>query len=187
MTPKARTSSQVDIRDFAVWALGVLAQRPSNAHSLRDMWNTLFPTTELDASSHDDLQYFVGMHWEASLAVFFQKGYAKADFVSQPENPVWHITPGGQDYLSSPAPLLVTSQKANASLRHTRLLGRLLSLRNTLCHESGLPPFRVFPDTLLSQLLLHQPTTLSELENVNGMGTFKIRRYGARILEALSI
>ena len=65
------------------------------------------------------------------------------------------------------------------------LFERLRQLRRELAAAEGVPPYRVFPDTVLIALARVRPTTPDGMRQVSGVGEVKLRAYGARFLEAI--
>ncbi|MGF6594860.1 DNA helicase RecQ [Pseudomonas sp. 2835] len=61
----------------------------------------------------------------------------------------------------------------------------LRALRRKLAEEHGVPPYVIFPDSTLLEMLRSQPTSLSEMGRVSGVGARKLERYGEAFLEVL--
>ena len=61
----------------------------------------------------------------------------------------------------------------------------LRALRRKLAEEHGVPPYVIFPDSTLLEMLRSQPTSLSEMATVSGIGARKLERYGEAFLEVL--
>jgi len=61
----------------------------------------------------------------------------------------------------------------------------LRSLRRKLAEEHGVPPYVIFPDSTLLEMLRSQPTSLAEMARVSGVGARKLERYGEAFLEVL--
>ncbi|MCB1655992.1 MAG: HRDC domain-containing protein, partial [Pseudomonadales bacterium] len=61
----------------------------------------------------------------------------------------------------------------------------LRALRRKLAEEHGVPPYVIFPDSTLLEMLRSQPTSLSEMAAVSGVGARKLERYGEAFLEVL--
>lgn len=62
----------------------------------------------------------------------------------------------------------------------------LRALRRKLAEEHGVPPYVIFPDSTLLEMLRSQPSTLSEMATVSGVGARKLERYGEAFLEVLA-
>ena len=61
----------------------------------------------------------------------------------------------------------------------------LRSLRRKLAEEHGVPPYVIFPDATLLEMLRSQPRNLGEMGRVSGVGARKLGRYGEAFLEVL--
>ncbi len=62
----------------------------------------------------------------------------------------------------------------------------LRAKRKELADDQGVPPFVIFHDTTLQELLERRPTTLDEMSQVSGVGSAKLERYGDIFLEVLN-
>ena len=61
----------------------------------------------------------------------------------------------------------------------------LRALRKRLAEEHAVPPYVIFPDATLLEMLRSKPTTLAEMARVSGVGARKLERYGEAFLEVL--
>ena len=61
----------------------------------------------------------------------------------------------------------------------------LRELRTRLARESGVPPYVIFHDSTLREMVRLRPSSTSELLAVQGVGETKLERYGEAFLEAL--
>lgn len=61
----------------------------------------------------------------------------------------------------------------------------LRTLRRRLAEEHGVPPYVIFPDATLLEMLRSQPASLADMARVSGVGARKLERYGAAFLEVL--
>ncbi len=62
----------------------------------------------------------------------------------------------------------------------------LRALRSELAKEQGVPPYVIFHDATLREIVERRPMTLEAFASVNGVGAAKLERYGARFLEVLT-
>ncbi len=65
------------------------------------------------------------------------------------------------------------------------LFQALRQLRKTLADRDGVPPFVVFNDATLLEMVASRPQSLPELHQVNGVGQTKLARYGEAFLQLL--
>jgi ATP-dependent DNA helicase RecQ len=61
----------------------------------------------------------------------------------------------------------------------------LRALRRKLAEEHGVPPYVIFQDATLLEMLRSQPSTLAEMARVSGVGARKLERYGEAFLAVL--
>ncbi|CAD5377261.1 ATP-dependent DNA helicase RecQ [Pseudomonas sp. OF001] len=62
----------------------------------------------------------------------------------------------------------------------------LRTLRRKLAEEHSVPPYVIFPDATLLEMLRSQPQSLSEMAQVSGVGARKLERYGQAFLDVLT-
>lgn len=62
----------------------------------------------------------------------------------------------------------------------------LRALRRKLAEEHAVPPYVIFPDATLLEMLRSQPGSLAEMARVSGVGARKLERYGEAFLEVLA-
>lgn len=67
-------------------------------------------------------------------------------------------------------------KKLWAALRHTR---------KQLADENGVPPYVIFHDATLSEMLVHRPKTPEELLRINGVGDQKLAKFGEVFLDLI--
>ena len=62
----------------------------------------------------------------------------------------------------------------------------LRACRKTLAEQQGVPPYVIFHDTTLLEILERRPATMAELAEVNGVGAAKLEKYGETFLAELA-
>lgn len=62
----------------------------------------------------------------------------------------------------------------------------LRACRKELAEQQGVPPYVIFHDTTLFDMLERRPATLDELSEVNGVGAAKLEKYGEIFLKTLA-
>ena len=65
------------------------------------------------------------------------------------------------------------------------LFEALRARRLELAREQGVPPYVIFHDQTLVEMVVHRPATLLEMEQVPGVGETKLARYGRAFLEVI--
>ncbi|VUD53746.1 ATP-dependent DNA helicase RecQ [Thalassocella blandensis] len=61
----------------------------------------------------------------------------------------------------------------------------LRQCRKRLADEQNVPPYVIFSDATLKEMLLHRPLTSMEMLSINGVGDVKLERFGDEFLEVL--
>lgn len=127
-------------------------------------------------------------------------GYLRS---SMGKYPVLSITAGAEEVLAGHKEVeeirqevVVPSRKTKQSASISRsevsrsgsggLFEYLRQHRKRLAAEAGIPPYIVFPDTVLIDLANMRPTTLGEFGNIKGVGEAKLKKYGPTFLEAIA-
>jgi ATP-dependent DNA helicase RecQ len=112
---------------------------------------------------------------------------------SSGEYPVVEITPAGREAIRGTPPTLtlpieIASPKnrtANGADAPVATMDRLRRWRSETARAAGVPAYVVFHDSTLAAIALAQPTNLSDLLRVSGVGDSKLRKYGEEVLEVL--
>ncbi len=68
---------------------------------------------------------------------------------------------------------------------HQPLMEALKALRKSLAEEQGLPPYVIFHDSTLIQMLEKRPTQLEEMKYISGVGDRKLQQYGKEFIEVI--
>lgn len=61
----------------------------------------------------------------------------------------------------------------------------LRTLRKQLAQEHAVPPYVIFPDSTLLEMLRSQPQSMSDMARISGVGARKLERYGQAFLQVL--
>jgi ATP-dependent DNA helicase RecQ len=73
-----------------------------------------------------------------------------------------------------------------ATAEGNELFERLRKLRKQLADAQGLPPYVIFHDATLREMVERRPRTLGEFAGIRGVGEGKLARYGQQFIAALS-
>jgi ATP-dependent DNA helicase RecQ len=77
-------------------------------------------------------------------------------------------------------------REAFAGANDDPLWQALKTRRMELAREQGVPPYVIFHDSTLLELLEHRPATLDQMSRIAGIGQAKLARYGDAFLQVLS-
>jgi len=106
----------------------------------------------------------------------------------------WEVMRGGRSVLlrRDPVPVrgaarsLSPGKTETASPEARQLWESLRLLRLEISREQGVPPYAVFSDRTLQELVRYRPRTLEELPGISGVGRMKLAAYGERFIQALN-
>ena len=102
------------------------------------------------------------------------------------------ITEEGKKYIENPTSFMMTmdheydiaedmgaiAPDGGTSVVDEELFNILKDLRKKNSKSLNLPPFVIFQDPSLEDMAIHYPITLEELQNIQGVGAGKAKRYG---------
>lgn len=131
---------------------------------------------------------------------FVASGYLRS---SMGKYPVLSVTAGAEEVLAGHKEVeeirqevIVPSRKTKKSASISRsevprsgsggLFEHLRQHRKQLASQLSVPPYIIFPDTVLIDLANIRPKTLCEFGNIKGVGEAKLKKYGLSFLEAIS-
>ena len=131
---------------------------------------------------------------------FVASGYLRS---SMGKYPVLSVTDGAEEVLAGHKEVeeirqevIVPSRKTKKSASISRsevprsgsggLFEHLRQHRKQLASQLSVPPYIIFPDTVLIDLANIRPKTLGEFGNIKGVGEAKLKKYGLSFLEAIS-
>jgi ATP-dependent DNA helicase RecQ len=77
-------------------------------------------------------------------------------------------------------------QAGGTSAVDTVLLEMLMDLRKQVAKEKKLPPFVIFLENSLEDMALSYPTTMAELEKIQGVSKGKALKFGKKFIELIS-
>ncbi|ANU09760.1 ATP-dependent DNA helicase RecQ [Planococcus antarcticus DSM 14505] len=106
--------------------------------------------------------------------------------VEQGSFPTIYVPDGGRDVLLGKRKVLrkgavVTKRIAS----NDPLFEELRIVRKSLADEAGVPPFVIFSDKTLQDMVARRPRDEMEFLEVNGVGANKLEKYGAAFLQAI--
>ncbi len=108
--------------------------------------------------------------------------------------PLLHLLPAGHEVLAGRRRVLwskpVVAKTATRPIEkeeksRNTLFDRLRQLRKEVAQEAKLPPYLIFADTALIEMVRTMPTTKAEMLAVKGVGDVKMARYGSQFLQVI--
>lgn len=158
------------------------------------------PTDDIVAHKHDRLDDFGagedmdGNIWNPVIRQAIIAGYIKKDVENYG---LLKLTPEGRTFMKNPSSFMIVKdtefhedsddeigEKHGGALDPT-LCAMLMELRRKVSRRHGLPPYIIFQDVSIDQMATVYPVTMDELQNIQGVGAGKARRYGREFIELI--
>ena len=140
--------------------------------------------------SHETLSY-----WRALVRQLLVAGLIKKEIETYG---VIKLTAKGEAFLASPYSFFMTenheydqtqfttsSSGGGAAVFDKKLHGLLMKERKSVAEQSGVPPYAVFQETSIEDMLLKYPITLEELKNIHGVGEGKAMKFGGSFVKLI--
>ena len=112
---------------------------------------------------------------------------------------LFSISKEGEHYLKKPTPVQIALDKeydaiSDADFESIQieavydkdLYAKLKELQKEVAKDMGLPPYVIFQQTSLEDMAFKFPITMSEMENITGVGKNKAKKFGRPFIELIS-
>ena len=112
---------------------------------------------------------------------------------------LFSISKEGEYYLKNPTPVQIALDKeydaiSDADFESIQieavydkdLYAKLKELQKEVAKDMGLPPYVIFQQTSLEDMAFKFPITMSEMENITGVGKNKAKKFGRPFIELIS-
>jgi len=160
-------------------------------------------TAKVEQHGHFELSTFgIGadldvIRWRSVLRQLMVGGYLSAD---QQRYGALVLTPESRPLLRGDIELHLREDVSAPTVRRRKrdrgsgielkttdepLWNALRSRRSELARTQGLPPYAVFHDATLLEMIERRPDDLAAMRDISGVGEVKLERYGAEFLEIL--
>ena len=109
------------------------------------------------------------------------------------------ISREGENYVASPTPVHIALDKEYDAISDAdfesiqleavydkELYAKLKELQKEVAKDMGLPPYVIFQETSLEDMAFKFPITMSEMENITGVGKNKAKKFGKPFIELIS-
>lgn len=132
--------------------------------------------------------------WKQYGRELIQLGYlqqANGEYpVLQLTDTSWRVLKGDEKVmLTAPAaaalPAAPAPTKQSAEIAHPALFQELKLLRRQMADRENVPPYIVFSDATLAELVTYLPLTTTDLSKISGFGDVKLAKYGDAFLDAV--
>ncbi|WP_103327592.1 RecQ family ATP-dependent DNA helicase [Bacteroidetes bacterium endosymbiont of Geopemphigus sp.] len=135
--------------------------------------------------------------WKALIRQAIVHNFLKKEIESYG---VLKMTLKGQEFLSSPCffeifkdhdysktqKIIETNPATANQVFDVELLRLLKELTQEIARRNKIPPFAVFQESSLNDMVTQYPITLSELQQIYGVGKGKVRKWGKEFLDLIS-
>ena len=154
---------------------------------------------DLESHKHNELEEFGSGEdfsadfWKAVLRQAMIAGYILKDVETYG---LLKITPLGKKFMKSPKSFMVvknrefdeedTNIESTGCVLDPTLYKMLKDLRKDTAKKHKLPPYVIFQDVSLDQMATVYPITLEELQNIQGVGAGKAKRYGKEFVKLIA-
>jgi len=163
-TPKVQ---QFNHQQLSTWAIGSALSK--------QQWSSVFRQLVAAGLLNVDLENYGGLHLtEAARPVLRGEQPVRLRRDAAPEK-------RRQSKVERGARL----REAFAGANDDPLWQALKAKRMELAREQGVPPYVIFHDSTLLEILNHKPQTLDEMGRLSGVGQAKLARYGDEFLQVL--
>ena len=162
-------------------------------------------TAQIDRFQHEQLStYGIGKsltqaQWSSVYRQLAASGYLDVDFqaygglkltemakpVLKGELEVWQRRDAEPEKRSSTVERASRAKEAYAGANDDPLWLALKAKRMELAKSQGVPPYLIFHDSTLLEIMNQRPKSLTELGRISGVGQAKLTRYGDDFLEVL--
>ena len=159
-----------------------------------------FATDDIRDHHHDELDEFAEGKdmdtaiWNPVIRQALLAGYLRKDVENYG---ILKLTPKGKKYMKNPTsfPIVMDavfkddyeeepSDGASSAL-DMPLKKMLISLRRDIAQKKGLPTYVIFQDVALDQMATVYPATIEDLQNIQGVGAGKAKRYGKPFVDLI--
>ena len=158
------------------------------------------PTDDIVSHHHDQLEEFgLGEDespkiWNPVIRQALIAGYLKKEVENYG---LLKLTPAGKQFLKSPHSFPIVEDKefnedfddesveGGGNALDPTLYAMLKDLRKDMATRLKVPAYVIFQDISLEQMATMYPITLQELQNIQGVGVGKAKRYGAEFCDLI--
>ncbi len=157
-------------------------------------------TEDIVAHKHDKLEEFGSGEdenpklWNPVIRQALIAGYLRKDVENYG---LLKLTAAGKKFMKKPCSFMIVEDKefnddddddlmeGQGSALDPELYSMLKDLRKKIAKKHGLPPYVVFMDGSLEQMATVYPITLEELQNIQGVGAGKARKFGKEFVDLI--
>ena len=134
-------------------------------------------------------------YWRALIRQLLVAGLLKKEIESYG---VIKLTKKGEDFLQSPYSFFMTENHEYGQIQSSpslggggvavldkKLHGLLMKERKKVAEQSGVPPYAVFQESSIEDMLFKYPISIEELKNTHGVGEGKAIKFGSSFVKLI--
>jgi len=134
-------------------------------------------------------------YWRALIRQLLVVGLLKKEIESYG---VIKLTAKGEDFIESPHSFFMTENHEYDQVQSSpstsgggvavfdkKLHGLLMRERKRVAEQSGVPPYAVFQESSIEDMLLKYPISIEELKNIHGVGEGKAMKFGSSFVKLI--
>ena len=157
-------------------------------------------TDDIVSHKHNDLEEFGAGEdmepklWNPVIRQALISGYLKKDVENYG---LLKITASGKAFIKNPKSFMIVEDRefkeeyeeddheASSGALDPQLYSMLKDLRKSFAQKHKLPPYVIFQDVSLEQMATMYPVNMQELQNIQGVGAGKAKRFGKEFCELI--
>lgn len=158
------------------------------------------PTDDITSHKHDELEEFGAGEdvdpkmWNPVIRQGLIAGYIEKEVENYG---VLKVTAAGRNFIKKPVSFMVALDtvfsdydeaeppEGGTGVLDPELFSMLKNLRKQMSAKLNLPKYVIFQDASLEQMATDYPVTLEELQQIQGVGAGKAKRYGPKFIELI--
>ena len=199
--PKQKHEAKDDVK-----LLLEVVRDTNQSYKAKNIVNTLIgkPNAMLKSHKTDQKDFFgkgssqEALYWMALIRQVLVAGYLKKEIE---QYGVLKLTPRGQGFIENPVSFMmtedhvydegdnsgiITNTKGGGGAADEKLLKMLKDLQKKVAKKHNVPPYAVFQEPSLEDMVLKYPITLEELSKVYGVGEGKAKKFGKEFIKLIA-
>jgi ATP-dependent DNA helicase RecQ len=199
--PKQKHEAKDDVK-----LLLEVVRDTNQSYKAKNIVNTLIgkPNAMLKSHKTDQKDFFgkgssqEALYWMALIRQVLVAGYLKKEIE---QYGVLKLTPRGQGFIENPVSFMmtedhvydegdnsgiITNTKGGGGAADEKLLKMLKDLQKKVAKKHNVPPYAVFQEPSLEDMVLKYPITLEELSKVYGVGEGKAKKFGKEFVNLIA-
>lgn len=181
-----------------------IVRQTAEQYRFKELVNILMGVKNATLSSHNVIHKdFFGQgkdenpsYWRALIRQLLVSKHLKKEIETYG---VIKLTDFGKSFLASPSSYMMTENHdyettsvsnssgsyGKGSVFDKKLYNALIQLRKKVADKHKVPPYAVFQEPSIEDMLIKYPTTIDEMKNIHGVGDGKAQKFGKPFIELI--